>query len=88
MAGTLIIVLTCIDSLVSNEEHGFSPSISQTKIQIFFFYLVNYFLLGIEYLLEYSHIWFKSVSGLFRGHKHGDRQLCAYSWSRGCPFLR
>lgn len=36
MAGTLIIVLTCIDSLVSNEEHGFSPSISQTKIQIFF----------------------------------------------------
>lgn len=36
MAGTLIIVLTCIDSLVSNEEHGFSPSISQTNIHIFF----------------------------------------------------
>lgn len=36
MAGTLIIVLTCIDSPVSNEEHGFSPSISQTKIQVFF----------------------------------------------------
>lgn len=36
MAGTLIIVLTCIGSLVSNEEHEFSPSISQTKTQIFF----------------------------------------------------
>lgn len=36
MAGTLIIVLTRTDSLVSNEEHGFSPSISQIKIQVFF----------------------------------------------------